>query len=108
MKAGLKRSAELGTPAVTAQVTTRYHVCMDVELKDAKAGLSRLIKAALAGESVTITDRGKPLVKLVPLLPQAQDVNRGYGSLHGVLRLSDGWDSMQADEEIVRMFEGLH
>ena len=80
---------------------------MDVGIKEAKTELSRLIKAALSGEPVTITHRGKPLVKLIPAA-SAEDVNRGYGSLRGVLRLPEGWDSMQADDEVVRMFEGLH
>lgn len=38
---------------------------MNVNLADAKARLSELIVRAEAGESVTITRRGKPVVSLV-------------------------------------------
>jgi prevent-host-death family protein len=35
-------------------------------LADAKANLSRLIELVQAGEEVTITRRGRPVVRLVP------------------------------------------
>lgn len=38
-----------------------------VSLKDAKAGLSAYIDAAIQGEFVTITRHGKPVAALVPL-----------------------------------------
>lgn len=37
-----------------------------VTLAEAKAQLSRLIKLVEAGEEVTITKRGRPVVRLVP------------------------------------------
>ena len=37
-----------------------------ITLADAKAHLSELTELAAAGETVIITKRGKPLVKLVP------------------------------------------
>ena len=39
-----------------------------VSLKNAKAGLSRLVDDANGGEFVTITRHGKPLAALVPLI----------------------------------------
>ena len=39
-----------------------------VSLKDAKAGLSRLVDDATSGEFVTITRHGKPVAALVPLI----------------------------------------
>ena len=36
----------------------------DVSLADAKAHLSKLVERAMAGESVRITRRGKPVVEL--------------------------------------------
>ncbi len=43
---------------------------LEVGIKKAKVGLSRLIKAALAGERVVITNRGKALVRLTPEIPK--------------------------------------
>jgi prevent-host-death family protein len=80
---------------------------MDVGIKAAKSDLSRLIKAAVAGEKIVITDRGKPLVRLVPESAKPKDPKRGYGSLKGVLHLPPGWDSPEADKEVLDMFEGL-
>jgi prevent-host-death family protein len=46
---------------------------MELNLRDAKARLSRLVDAALRGEEVIITRAGKPCVRLVPLdLPPRQ------------------------------------
>ncbi len=38
-----------------------------INLKDAKAGFSRLVDAAISGEIVTITRHGKPVAALVSL-----------------------------------------
>jgi prevent-host-death family protein len=46
---------------------------------EAKARLSELVQAALAGEEVWIARAGKPLVRLMPGSPQAS--LRGRGSL---------------------------
>jgi len=80
---------------------------MEVGIKAAKAGLSRLIKAAIDGENIVITDRGKPLVRLVPEAPKPKDPRRGYGSLKNVLNLPPGWDSPEADKELLDTFEDL-
>ena len=80
---------------------------MEVGIKVAKTDLSRLIKAAMRGERVIITDRGKPLVRLVPEPPKPKNAKRGFGSLKGVINLPPGWDSPEADEELLHMFEGL-
>ncbi len=45
-----------------------------VSLKDAKAGLSRLVDKAEGGEFVMITRHGKPVAALVPLV--AADIAR--------------------------------
>jgi prevent-host-death family protein len=39
---------------------------MQVNIREAKNRLSRLIKAVQAGEEVVIADRGEPVVRLVP------------------------------------------
>ena len=40
---------------------------MKTNILEAKNNLSRLIKAAQAGEDVVIANRGKPVVRLVPV-----------------------------------------
>ena len=40
---------------------------MKINVRDAKAKLSRLVNAALLGEEVIITKAGTPCVRLVPL-----------------------------------------
>jgi prevent-host-death family protein len=80
---------------------------MEIGIKAAKTDLSRLIKAAMSGEKVVITNRGEPLVRLVPEAPKPKDPRRGFGSLKGVLNLPPGWDSPEADKEVLDMFEGL-
>ena len=44
---------------------------MQINMLDAKSQLSRLVKAALAGEEVIIASHGKAQVKLVPCAPDA-------------------------------------
>ena len=78
---------------------------MEIGIKSAKNELSKLIKAALAGEQVVITSRGKRLVRLVPEPAKPKDSNRGYGALKGIINLPDGWDSPEAEEEITLKFD---
>lgn len=42
----------------------------DYSIADAKNNLPKLVDRAVAGEDVTITRRGKPLVKIVPTAPR--------------------------------------
>lgn len=46
-----------------------------VSLADAKARLSELVKRAQAGESISLTVRGKPVAKLVPDTPPRKPVD---------------------------------
>lgn len=39
---------------------------MDVGVRELKAKLSEYLAAAAAGEDVVVTDRGRPIVRLVP------------------------------------------
>ncbi|TFW35814.1 type II toxin-antitoxin system Phd/YefM family antitoxin [Massilia horti] len=45
-----------------------------VNLADAKAHLSQLIELVEAGEEVTITKRGKPVVRLIATQPPQQQL----------------------------------
>ncbi|MGH8114609.1 MAG: type II toxin-antitoxin system Phd/YefM family antitoxin [Rhodanobacteraceae bacterium] len=44
---------------------------MQTNILEAKNNLSQLIKAAQAGEEVVIAKRGEPVVRLVPVRPEA-------------------------------------
>ncbi len=60
---------------------------MQVNMFDAKSQLSKLVKAALAGEEVIIANKGVPSVRLVPV---STDVaNRKLG----------GWSHLNMTEE---------
>ncbi len=39
---------------------------MDVGIRELRADLSRFVKRVRAGEEITVTDRGKPVARLVP------------------------------------------
>jgi prevent-host-death family protein len=43
---------------------------MQVNILEAKNQLSRLVKAAAAGREIVIASNGKPMAKLVPLVPR--------------------------------------
>lgn len=60
---------------------------MQVNMLEAKNQLSKLVKAALAGEDVVIASHGQPQVRLVPL-----DVGAGLdqaGALRPTLKSTD-------------------
>lgn len=42
-----------------------------VGIRDAKINLSKLIKMVRDGNEILLTDRGKPVGKIVPVLPQS-------------------------------------
>jgi len=44
-----------------------------VDVREAKAHLSRLIDRAMAGEDIIVTRAGRPLVRLVPVGPVAAE-----------------------------------
>jgi prevent-host-death family protein len=80
---------------------------MQVNMLEAKSQLSRLVKAALAGEDVIIASHGKAQVKLVPC---ASDVGlKRPGALVGASPdLSparvDGAFSEAVDQEVAGLF----
>ena len=54
---------------------------MDVGVRELKAKLSEYLAAAAAGEDVVVTDRGRPIVRLVPF-GTAATIDRG---------IAEGW-----------------
>lgn len=63
---------------------------MEASIHEAKSQLSKLLKAALAGEKVIITKAGTPLVELVPVENKAP---RRVGEAGGaILYMADDFD----------------
>ena len=77
---------------------------MTVGVRQAKTELTKLISAAMEGETIVITNHGKPLVRLVPegSMPSK---NRGYGCLKGAFEIPENWD--QIDAEVEGLFEHI-
>ncbi len=76
-----------------------------VNIHEAKTQLSRLIDRAVKGEPFIIAKAGKPLVKVVPLEPDAAARPPRIGFLEEEVLVPDDFDSMGA-EEIRRLFDG--
>jgi prevent-host-death family protein len=76
---------------------------LTVNIHEAKTHLSRLIEAAVKGESFIIAKAGKPLVK-VTAIEQPRGVQR-LGFMEGEFTVPDDFDTMFQDE-IIAMFEG--
>lgn len=62
-----------------------------VNIHEAKAQLSRLIKAALEGEEVIIAKRGVPLVRLTVLASQRPERTLGFAK--GLVAMADDFDA---------------
>lgn len=60
---------------------------MKINVQQAKAQLSRLLDAALAGEEVVIAKAGKPVVRLTPVAV----ADRQPGAAAGKARLTDAF-----------------
>ena len=60
---------------------------MQVNVQEAKAQLSRLLDAALAGEEVVIAKAGKPVVRLTPIAV----TDRKPGAAAGKAQLTDAF-----------------
>lgn len=75
-----------------------------VNLYEAKTQLSRLVDQALAGEDVVIARAGRPLVRLVPVVPPP--VHRAGGGWRGRVRIADDVDELPP--ELAAAFRGEH
>jgi len=72
-----------------------------VNIHAAKTQLSRLVTAAAAGEEIIIARAGRPLARLVPLAPVA-DQRRQLGVLAGRLSVPADFDAPLPDAELDR------
>ena len=74
---------------------------MQVNMLEAKNQLSKLVKAALAGEDVVIANHGKPVVRLVKLADQPK--TRGYGAWRGLVDMAEDWDSPETNAALAKL-----
>jgi prevent-host-death family protein len=74
-----------------------------VNIHHAKTHLSRLVDQAAKGEPFIIAKAGKPLVKVVPIEPEARPPRLGF--MRGEFTVPDDFDTFMQDE-IIAMFEG--
>jgi prevent-host-death family protein len=77
---------------------------MKVNMLDAKNQLSRLVKAALAGEDIVIASNGAPMVRLVPVASQSH--LKGWGKLKRFRPVIDAAFTPKLDEQIATSLEG--
>lgn len=76
-----------------------------VNVRDAKTHFSRLVDQAAAGKEIIIAEAGKPVAKLVPLMPPHDRPKRRLGALAGVAVIPADFDAPLPDDEI-GTFEG--
>lgn len=76
---------------------------MQVNMLEAKNQLSKLVKAAQAGEEVVIANHGTPIVRLVAV-DAAKPVRKPGGWLDAKALDSD-WDSPEVNQQIAALFD---
>ena len=69
-----------------------------VNIHEAKTHLSKLVDAAVKGESFVIAKAGKPLVKVVPLDTPEQSVPKRVGFLEGEFLIPNDFDTLGQDQ----------
>ncbi len=69
-----------------------------INIHAAKTQLSRLVDAAAAGEDIVIARAGKPVARLVGLVPVAEKPRRVLGRMAGLIRVSDDFDAPLPDD----------
>jgi prevent-host-death family protein len=62
-----------------------------VNLFDAKNRLSALIDQVEAGQEITITRRGKPVARLVPVADQSEQGRKAVGKLRALAIHCNAW-----------------
>ena len=74
-----------------------------VNIHEAKTQLSRLIERVNAGEEVVIAKAGKPVARLVAVLPAGRQ--RKPGALKGRIRVGKDFNA-PLPEDVIAAFEG--
>jgi prevent-host-death family protein len=65
---------------------------VQVNLYEAKTQLSSLVERAAKGEEIVIAKSGKPMAKLVALVPENKPLRKFGQNLLGITFLSDDWE----------------
>ena len=78
---------------------------LTVNIHEAKTHLSRLIDAAVKGESFIIAKAGKPLVQVTALDAPATGQRKRLGFMSGEIAVPDDFDTMGGGE-VESLFEG--
>ena len=74
-----------------------------VNTHEAKTRFSRLLRRVAAGEEITISNRGVPVARLVPI--PAEETTRKLGVFRGQMTIPDDFDAPLPDD-ILDAFEG--
>ena len=74
-----------------------------VNTHEAKTSFSRLLRRVAAGEEITISNRGVPVARLVPI--PTEETTRKLGAFRGQVIISDDFDAPLPDD-ILDAFEG--
>ena len=79
---------------------------MEINVKQAQVKLSQLIQAAIDGETVVITNHGKPVARLIGEPKAAKKPAFPYGCMRDQLsELGDSWDTPEANAAIAALFD---
>jgi prevent-host-death family protein len=78
---------------------------MEVNIREAKTHLSRLLQQVAAGEEVTIARSGVPVARLVPVEPDKKKI-RPLGFDRGRIRIADDFDAPLPDELLKQFYAG--
>jgi prevent-host-death family protein len=84
-------------------MATRGRRPKQVNIHEAKTGLSKLVERAEAGEEIVIARAGTPVAKLVALRPGR--ARRRLGLLDGKFTIPDDFNR-PLPESVLRVFEG--
>jgi prevent-host-death family protein len=76
---------------------------MEINIHQAKTHFSRLIQRVEAGEEITIARAGKPVAKMVAIIPEQGE--RQLGSLQGQIYIADDFDAPLPDD-LLALFNG--
>ena len=74
----------------------------EVGVHEAKTHLSRLLDEALAGRTVIVTRRGKPVAKLEPIIDRPRRV---FGSMKGLISFDERFFEPLPEDEL-KAWEG--
>jgi antitoxin (DNA-binding transcriptional repressor) of toxin-antitoxin stability system len=87
--------------------TSSYYEVMEIGIKDAKNKLTELLRKVEAGERVTITRAGQPVIDLVKHVPKKAGINweglREYKRKHGIGQVVE-WIAPDFDDPLPEDF----